>query len=318
LFGSVEELKTFRREWKKTAGEKNSVLCAGADPPEDAMGREEGLPKGVDKLDWTLKYLEAVAPYCAAVKLNIQYWKASGNMDELAIIVDRAHDLGMVVIDDSKLADIGLTNDAGFFHAKDKNFDAITFSPFAGNIDEAVGMADKYGMGLISMCIMSNPEYEAEKNKLVNVEADVDSYREVDLVYAELLREREGTPAVRRVPHVRQYIQLAHNAEKYGAEIVLGAPSELNHIKESEVADVAYYVGEDTLVLQPGVGGRQDGNVKLTWKYFGKDEVIVNVGGGLMFAKGRNTTHAQQAESAKEWSDTLNTLRSQTHREAYA
>src|SRR3989344_6730405 len=117
----------FGEKWLESVDAKNSVLCAGLDPAEFAMGRgEEGLPESVednnDKLAWGIHYLEAVAPYCSAVKPNVQYWKNEGGMEALAVLCEYSKELGMIAIDDSKLADIGSTNDAGLYHAKQKGF----------------------------------------------------------------------------------------------------------------------------------------------------------------------------------------------------
>lgn len=169
----------FREKWMKAVEEKNSVLCAGLDPAEYAMGRgPKGLAEGTGKRDWAMDYVKSVAPYCAALKPNIQYWKSAGllcpggpyaygDMENLEDITKLAHELGMVVIEDSKLADIGSTNEAGFFYASQKKADAVTFSPFAGNMKEAAKQGKKWNVGVISMCLMSNPEFEREKNKLV-------------------------------------------------------------------------------------------------------------------------------------------------------
>ena len=158
---------SFKEKWLTAVEKKNSVLCAGMDPAEFHMGRgDEGLPESQpSKRHWALGYIEAVAPYCAAIKPNIQYWKGRGYMQDeqdmctLSEMCSLSHSLGMVVIEDSKLADIGPTNDAGMYYAAKKRMDAITYSPFAGNIKEAAEQAHKHNLGLISMCLMSNPEY---------------------------------------------------------------------------------------------------------------------------------------------------------------
>jgi orotidine-5'-phosphate decarboxylase len=111
---------------------KNSVLCAGLDPAEHEMGRgNKGLSEGVDKTMWALNFVQAVASDCVAIKPNIQYWQDIDGMDGLRCINECATDLGLVVIEDKKLADIGSTNDAGIFYASERAH-AVTYSPFAG------------------------------------------------------------------------------------------------------------------------------------------------------------------------------------------
>ena len=294
--------KSFREKWLAAVEQKNSVLCAGLDPAEFEMGRgEEGLPESVkdsqDKLSWGIHYLEAVAPYCAAAKANIQYWKGEGDMESLAVLVECAKEIGLVVIDDSKLADIGSTNDAGLNHAKQKGFDAVTLAPFAGNMKEAAEQAKKRDIGLISMCLMSNPEYESVKNQWVHLE-NIDRFpNSFDAI------EIQG------IPHVKKYIQLAHDAAQYGIDgIVIGAQSKKNHLKDKEIFAVRAYSRDDTLVLLPGVGA-QGGEASTIWKYFDKDNVIVNVGRSIMFPTGSRSTQSHQAEAAKFYNYMLNEMR---------
>lgn len=130
----------FREDWLEAVERKNSVVCAGLDPAECEMGRgDKGLPPNVNKKEWSLAYLEAIAPYCSAIKPNIQYWKnLSDGMNNLGEISRLARELGLVVIDDSKLADIDETNDAGIYSAKNRGADAVTVAPFAGNLEQTI------------------------------------------------------------------------------------------------------------------------------------------------------------------------------------
>jgi len=282
----------FLEKWLEAVERKNSVLCAGLDPAIYEMGRgAKGLPEGADKREWSLRYVEAISPFAAAVKPNIQYWKGPGDMETLREVCDLAHKLGMVTIIDSKLADIGSTNDAGMFYSREKDFDAVTLAPYAGNMEEASGQAENNDVGLITMCLMSNPEYEIEKNKLVVVDSTIE-YDSKDII------NFEGTH------FVRQYVHLAQQADKHGLDgVVIGAPSTKNHIQESEIELVRKYVGDDMLVLLPGVGA-QGGEANVIWKYFGNDRVIVNVSRALMFPE--SGTHD---EVAKHYMKMLNELR---------
>lgn len=297
---------SFLEEWLDVVDNSNSVLCAGLDPAEFEMDRKEkGLPEGVTKRDWALKYVEAVAPFSAALKPNYQYWKGRWDNSTLEEVADLARELGLIVIDDSKLADIGSTNEAGLYHSSIKHFDAVTFSPFAGNMAEAAAQAKKWEIGLIPMCLMSSPEYEREKNKWVDISDTVDDYDKADIV------EIEG------LPHVRQYIQLAREASFYGASgIVIGAPKVLDkgeenerlHPTPEEIANAASYSNQDMLVLLPGVG-EQGGQAQDIYRSFAPDKVIVNVGRSLMLPNGSNSTPAEQAETAQRYQKMLNNLR---------
>ena len=302
----AEQTQTlFQKKWLEAVKKKNSILCAGLDPAVFCMDRgEKGLPLGINKRGWAHDYIKAVAPYCAALKPNIQYWKSSGkqnilskgDMENLTEITELAHSLDMVVIEDSKLADIGSTNDAGFFYAQQKGVDAVTFSPFAGNMEEAVEQAHARGLGLISMCLMSNPGYEREKNKLVAVG---DNYEKTDVFF-----KKSASFATGFIP---QYVQLAHDADRFGVDgIVVGAPSVKNHITDQEIRTVAGYF--NGLILVPGLGA-QGGEAETLFKYFMPDNLIVNFGRALMLPKGSNSTPAQQAETARQYRDMLNKSR---------
>lgn len=295
---------TLQEQWLEAVQRKNSVLCAGLDPAKFEMGRgEEGLPQGATKKEWALRYLEAVAPYCAAVKPNVQYWKNRHGMNALYAIVEMAHELGLLVIDDSKLADIGSTNDAGLYYSKKKGFDAVTVAPFAGNLEEIARQGRARNIGIISMCLMSNPEYAIEKRKLSLIDLDnVPFYDDEDVVWREEFEQTQSA-------WVPQYLKLAYDAAKYGIDgIVVGAPSAKNHIREEEIARVRRYVGDSMLVLLPGVGA-QGGEASAIWRYFASDKVIVNIGRDLMFPLGSGSTPQQQAGRAQHYQTMLNSLR---------
>ena len=285
---------SFRERWLAAVEENDSVLCVGLDPAEFSMGRgAEGLPPGTNKREWALRYVEAVAPYCAAVKPNFQYWKGEDDVAALKEIRDLARSLHLMVIDDSKLADIGPTNGAGVFYASQRA-DAVTIAPYAGNIGECVEQGKKFGVGIITMCLMSNPEYETQKNKLVPVYED---YLEEDIV-------RVGDQ-----PHVRQFMVNAHEAKFAGlAGMVIGAPSKKNHLTDEELAKARHYSGDQVLILLPGVGA-QGGEAAKIWQHYPSDGVIVNVGRKLMFPNGSTSGVDDWKAAAQEYQKMLNEKR---------
>lgn len=294
----------FREQWLEAVKRKNSVLCAGLDPAEFEMRRgDEGLPLGTKKFEWAIQYLQAVAPFAAAVKLNLQYWRDPVDREYLHEIVSLAHESGLVVIDDSKLADIGSTNDAGLYYSKKEGFDAVTVAPFAGNLEEIAKQGKAREIGIITMCLMSNPEYAIEKQKLTLIQLDNSHfYDSGDIVWRE---EFEHTKSA----WVPQYLTLAHDAAEFGIDgIGVGAPSAENHIREEEIAKVRRYAGDSMPVLLPGIG-TQGGEASTTWKHFASDKVIVNVGRDLMFPKGPYSTPEDQANKARYYQTTFNSLR---------
>ncbi len=267
----------FANKWYQAVLEKDSVVCAGLDPAEFDMGRgRKGLPEGVDKGQWALEYVEAVAPYCAAVKPNIQYWKDIGDMKTLTKISKLAHEEGMVVIDDSKLSDIGSTNEAGFYYTNKHLADAVTYAPFAMNIEEAAEQGKNWNVGVIALCIMSNPQFEVMKNAKVTYDGK----------------------------EMRMFEYIAMQCGEHDISgVVIGAPSDDNHITEEEIATARQYLS-NLLVLMPGVG-EQGGEAKKIYEQFGKDEVIVNVGRSFMFP-GKDSSWD---EAGQYYKDMLNKAR---------
>ena len=149
------------------------------------------------------------------------------------------------------------------------------------------------------MCLMTNPEYEREKNKLVRLNSNDYSILAEDLI---VLNDKHGRPA----QYVRQYIHLASEARKFGLDgLVIGTTA---HIQDNEIERARVYAGEEMLVLLPGIG-EQGGEASSIWKYFGRNKVIANVGRDLMFPNGSNSTPEQQAERAKYYMEMLNELR---------
>ncbi len=262
----------FADKWYQAVRQKDSVVCAGLDPAEFDMGRGgKGLPEGVDKGEWALEYVEAVAPYCAAVKPNMNYWKDIGDMETLTKISKLAHKEGMVVIDDSKLSDIGSTNEAGVFYTGKHLADAVTYAPFAMNIKEVAEQGKQWNVGIIALCIMSNPEYAVMKNAIV---------------------KHDGK-------HMRMFEYIAMQCGEYGIDgVVIGAPSkDKNHITEEEIETAMQYL-DNQVVLMPGVG-EQGGEALVA------NNVIVNVGRSLMFP-GKDSSWD---EAGQYYKDMLNEAR---------
>ena len=153
---------TFTKSWQKAVQKKNSLLCAGLDPGEYWSQNKDTLPKSANKFKWCLQYIDDIAPYAAAVKINRQFIKGLGEQ-KIKTLTDRIHKHGMVAIIDEKLTDIGNTNNQGFYESHKQGFDAATYCPFPGNTKEASQQAHGWGMGIIALDIMSNPEFKQIK-----------------------------------------------------------------------------------------------------------------------------------------------------------
>ncbi|MDP2926015.1 MAG: orotidine 5'-phosphate decarboxylase / HUMPS family protein [Nanoarchaeota archaeon] len=293
--------QTFTEKWLEAVEKKNSILCAGLDPPEFEERRKLHVPQGINKEEWSIKFIKAVAPYCAAVKPNQKFWDGIEDAKSLAEVLNYARAEGLVIIYDCKAADIGASNDEQFLNAdvSHRRFDAVTLACYAGNIKEAAEQLRKRNLGGIHMCLMSNPDYQREKNMLVQIpdeEIDEDEY---------------GLDAEIYIGHkVKRYMQLAHDAKKFGLEgIVVGAPSDKNHIKPEEIEKISHYAGKEMLILCPGIGGKQGGDASVLFRYFPGENIIANVASGLMFPNGPNSTPEEQAIAAKQYMEELNSLR---------
>ena len=109
-------------------------------------------------MDFSFDIIENVSDYCCSVKPNTQYFLNDTRI--LSKIVDKIHDEGMIAILDHKLSDIGSTNDIALQWISEMKFDALTFSPFAGNVQTTVEDAHNKDLGIIVLTLMSNPEAE--------------------------------------------------------------------------------------------------------------------------------------------------------------
>ncbi len=258
---------SFAQKWEEVVAQKNSILCVGLDPAEYGQRPNASLPQGASKLEWCLDFVEKVAPFSAAVKPNRNYIEDLSR-EEKSKLTAHIHKWGMLAIEDSKLADIGETNDSGFYHSRMDGFDAVTYCPFPGNTREAVNQARSRDIGIISLVLMSNPEFEVIKNS--------------------------------KICGMRGFEYFAFQSAEYGADaIVVGAPSENNHITDEEVRRVKEIAGEQ-LVLMPGVGA-QGGDAQVIIRIFG-DNAIANVGRAIMYAP-------NPAKEAEKYRDMLNGLR---------
>ncbi len=287
----------FREAWLESVDRKNSILCAGVDPAEYAMGRSEkggGLPAGISKRDFVFRFLEAVEPYISAFKPNARYIEDNALWCEMGAF---AQDKGLVMIQDSKEADIGATNDAGIFRAAIRGAHAVTLAPFAGNMKEAAVQGVDRNIGLITMGLMSSPDYAKVKNMWVDILDDVSNYDHADV------------KMIDGIPHARFYMVQVRDASRFGlAGIVLGAPSATNHITSAEIQRVKRYSDPKLLKLVPGLGA-QGGEVSTLTKYFNPLELIPNVARASMFPKGQYSSTEDWVATAKNYRDMLNRLK---------
>ena len=249
--------KDFMKKYQKARDEKNSILCAGFDPaipgqrpqnciPEKYFSEGQSIEDGI--LAFFEDYLESVQDYCCAIKPNNQYIFHMG-IKSYQKMNKMIHNQGLVSILDQKLGDIGSTNDAGFYWMKEMGFDAVTFSPFAGNIADSLKSAHNVGMGLITLTLMSNPDaIYFMKNGIV-----------------------EGK---------KGYEFIADSLNKHNGDgMVVGATG---HVTKDDIDTIRKLAGDDVVMLIPGIG-KQEGDLNKVIEYGGQN-IMLNVSTGLLYS----------------------------------
>ncbi|MFH1199728.1 MAG: orotidine-5'-phosphate decarboxylase [Candidatus Micrarchaeota archaeon] len=243
----------FLEKLRQAKKSKASALCVGLDPASIFFKETDSIPRHYFEkngeadgmLEFCLDIVEKTAPHAAAFKPNAQYVMPF-SLAQMQKLNKKIAESGSLSIYDLKLSDIGSTNESAAYWMKKAGFDAFTFSPFAGNVEETVGMAHKSGLGVIVLALMSNPEA-----KFFMRESIVDN--------------RKG------------YEWICSEAARTGADgVVAGATND-----GSELADIREMIGQDTLMLIPGIG-KQGGSLEALAKA-GKN-VLINVGRSLIYA----------------------------------
>lgn len=152
----------FLQKYLKARQEKNSILCIGLDPALPELRKENVMPDD-DIMGFCLDIIDKTSPYACTFKANSQYILFNLNLEQLQELNRKIHASGSISILDHKLSDIGSSNLAAIHSANKAGFDAITFSPFAGNIKEAVNQCHSNGLGIFVLTLMSNPEARIQK-----------------------------------------------------------------------------------------------------------------------------------------------------------
>jgi len=231
----------FSEKYKKARSEKNSVLCIGLDPVHEKL-------EGRDILDFCLDIIESTSDYVAAFKPNSQFILFSLNLEQLKELNEEIHQTGCISILDHKLSDIGSSNESAFYWIKRADFDALTFSPFAGNIEEATEKAHKNNLGLFILTLMSNPE-----SRWIQKETKF-----------------EGKSL---------YQKISEEVKSSGADgLVIGAT---DHVTEEDIRKTRDLAGDDKIFLCPGIGA-QGGDAEKILKNAGEN-ILINVGRAIIF-----------------------------------
>ncbi len=219
-----------------------SSICVGLDLAIFGSRKEYTLKKGENKQEKILQLIEELSPYCCSYKVNRQYI-LDLSKKQIQAITSKSHENRRPIIIDHKLSDIGSTNDQALFQFEQEGFDAFTFSPFPGNVEDVCNQARSHGLATIMLVLMSNPEAKWMK-----------------------------TENTKGIPFYQHYSQLVND---FADGAVVGAT-----IGEKELSTIAKEI-PNKFILSPGVGP-QGGTVEKLLKYF-KDNVVFNVGRGIIY-----------------------------------
>lgn len=114
--------------------------------------------KGPNAIERAEKILEETSNYICCVKMNKHLILPMG-LEGLRNIIEKAHSLGLPVIADCKMCDIGSTNLVESSQYFDAGFDAITVMPLSGWVDGLKGVfhvAREKGRGVLVVVLMSH------------------------------------------------------------------------------------------------------------------------------------------------------------------
>lgn len=226
-------------KYRKAREEKSSLLCVGLDPSpqevnEDAMG------------DWCQDIVERTGDYAVAFKPNSQYVLFTLKKSELRNLNRKIRLKGCISILDHKLSDIGSTNEAAFYHIRDMGYDALTVSPFPGNIKESTDLAHRNKLGVFFLTLMSNSQAEWIQKKSVY----------------------DGMPL---------YHKIADEVKASGADgLVIGTTG---HVSAEDIRAARDHAGSGPIFLCPGIGA-QGGDVEKIVKNSGPN-TLINIGRGI-------------------------------------
>jgi orotidine-5'-phosphate decarboxylase len=228
--------KGFVNTYYKISKKKNSFLCIGIDPvtrdirkkdivPPELI-QEKGLLNGIK--EFCLEIIESVTPFSPIIKPNAQFLVYSLGFIGLKEIVDKIHEGGALALLDIKLSDIGSTTKAGLFWIDKLGFDAVTFSPFPGyenGVDAVYQWCEEKDKGIFVLCRMSNPGTHDYQSRFLDGE--------------------------------KFYKRLAIDARNHGANgYVVGCTA------TKEIEEIRKIIGEDPLILSPGLGAQGGNPVK--------------------------------------------------------
>lgn len=254
----------FVDRYKELVREKNTVLCVGIDPALPKQRRTYTIPQeylsgnneNEARLNFCLDIVNVVKDNAIAIKPNQQYVFGFTKREHRRL-TDFIRKKNLLSILDYKLNDISDTVASAIFHLSEAGYDAVTFNPLAGNLEETVELAHGsvttmrgFELGIFVLTLMSNPEAVTFMKK----------------------------PMVGRVPMFRFIAQQVRDFDADGC--VVGATG---HVTSLDIQEIRSIVGPDKVFLIPGVG-TQKGDIQKVLTAAGEN-IIVNVGRDIIYSE---------------------------------
>ena len=269
-------MKSFTERFSQSLEKRDSVLLVGLDPAISEQRNKSVIsPKYFQnadvneaRLNFCFDVLGSSAQYAIAAKPNEQYVFGL-TLEQHQKLAENIREKGLLSVYDCKLGDIGDTSESKLFWVHKAGYDAITVHTQPGNLEQMVRTAHSYDppIGIIALTLMSNPEA-------------VKYFKESSW---------KGKPL---------YLAIAEDVKNTGADgSVVGATG---HVTEDEIAKIRETIGEDKVMLVPGVGA-QAGDPDKIIRSGGKN-VLINVGRDLIYSE-------NPGEKAREYNNLFNNLR---------
>ncbi len=224
---------------EENAKKKDSNIILALDFPYEKKDIRQAL---YDKAE---KILNLVHPYICAVKINYHLILPLGLFNSLQRLIEEAHEKGILAIADSKVNDIGSTNQTIAEYYYEAGFDALIANPIIGwedGLKPIFDVAKKLKRGVILLVYMSHKgAAEGYGQKVVDSETGF---------------------------QVPQYIMFAKKALKWRADgAVVGATY------PEKIREVYEVLGGNVPIYSPGIG-TQGGIIEAALKA-GADYLIV-------------------------------------------
>ena len=266
---------------KELIESKRSILCVGLDPALPKQRSKWVIPEKYVKdfpdenearLQFCLDIIDQTYEYAVAYKVNAHY-VFGFTKNHHKKLVDYIHKHDAIAILDIKLNDIGDTAESAIFHIAECGYDMFTFNPLLGNLCQIVKMAREIGkkikgeeIGVLSLVLTSNPEApKYQKNAKLND-------KPLFIALAEEVKECDAIGCV------------------------IGATE---HITKEDIRIVRQIIGEDKIILFPGIGV-QKGEIEKILRVGGKI-ILINVGRDIIYSK-------NPKQKAKEYFEKLHKL----------